>query len=263
MHDGARPRQDRAGDRPAPAARPSSLEIAAFRPSALIFDLDGTMLDNMSLHAEAFAVFAARHGLPPLTPADRVRLDGKRNSEIFPVLFGRVLDDDEWRAFEEEKESLYREISLGRLRPLRGFERLLARADTHGLPVAIATSAPAANVEHSLRETGLGRLTAVVVRGDQVPRGKPAPDVFLAAADLAGVAADRCLAFEDAPAGVAAARAAGMACVALTTSFAAGALAAQSEPPDLCVAHYDDFLQGAGRWLLDAPRATSARARRP
>ena len=76
----------------------------ADRPRAVIFDLDGTIVDNMALHAEAFAAFAGRHGLPALTPADRAKLDGRRNSEIFPVLFDREMPREEWLAYEHEKE---------------------------------------------------------------------------------------------------------------------------------------------------------------
>jgi len=96
--------------------------MATFRssPGAVIFDIDGTLVNNMALHAEAFAVFAERHGLQPLTPADRARLDGRRNSEIFPILFNRDVPRDEWQAYEAEKEGLYREISRGRLVRCRG-----------------------------------------------------------------------------------------------------------------------------------------------
>ena len=87
----------------------------SFRPRAVIFDIDGTIVDNMHLHAEAFAVFAERHGLPPLTTDDRARLDGRRNSEIFPILFKRDVAREEWLAYEREKEGLYRELSKGRL----------------------------------------------------------------------------------------------------------------------------------------------------
>ena len=79
---------------------------ALSRPRAVIFDLDGTIVDNMALHAEAFSAFAERHGLPPLTASDRAKLDGRRNSEIFPVLFGREMARDEWLAYEREKEGL-------------------------------------------------------------------------------------------------------------------------------------------------------------
>lgn len=90
-----------------------------FSPRAVIFDIDGTIVDNMHLHAEAFAVFAERHGLPPLTKDDRARLDGRRNSEIFPILFKRDVPREEWLAYEREKEGLYRELSKGRTRPSR------------------------------------------------------------------------------------------------------------------------------------------------
>lgn len=226
-------------------------------PCAVIFDLDGTVVDNMALHAEAFAVFAARHGLPPLTEADRVKTDGRRNSEIFPLLFGREMAREEWQAYEAEKEALYRDLSRGRLRPVAGLTALLDRLEAAGAAVALATSAPELNVVHTLGETGLTERFSVIVRGDQVGRGKPAPDVFLAAADRLGLPPARCLVFEDAPMGITAARAAAMPCVALTTTFSAAMLAALPDPPDAAYADFEAFLAaGAGPLLrLGAPRA--------
>jgi HAD superfamily hydrolase (TIGR01509 family) len=208
----------------------------------VVFDLDGTIVDNMAVHAEAFALFTARHGLPPLTLADRARLDGKRNRDIFPDLFGRALPEDFLQACIREKESLYRELSCGRMEPVPGLLSLLDALDAAALPTAIATSAPAENVAHTLRELGLGQRLTRVVRSDHVARGKPFPDVFLAAAELIAVAPAHCLAFEDAPAGLQAARAAGMICVAVTTGFSAEALATLGAPPDLAVRDYDEFL---------------------
>ena len=91
------------------------------------------------------------------------------------------------------------------------------------------------------------------MRSDEVARGKPHPDVFLAAAALIGVEAARCLAFEDAPAGIQAARAAGMRCVAVTTGFAADALASHGAAPDLAVRDFEEFLAVADEWLEAAP----------
>ena len=219
-----------------------------------IFDLDGTLVDNMAVHAEAFAIFVGRHGLPPLTLADRARLDGKRNRDIFPDLFGRPLSEDFLQACIHEKESHYRELSRGRLQPVPGLLRLLDALDDRRIPAAIATSAPAENVVHTLRELRLEDRLTEVVRSDRVARGKPHPDVFLAAAELIGVAPADCLAFEDAPAGILAARAAGMTCVAVTTGFTADALAAVGAPPDLAVRDYDEFLTIAQeRGLLGGP----------
>ncbi len=220
------------------------------RARGFVFDLDGTIVSNMPLHAEAFVEFTARHGLPPLTLEMRAKLDGKRNSDIFPILFERAMTADEIARLEHEKESAYRALSRGRLAPLGGLVRLLDRLDAHGIPAAVATSSPAGNVPHTLAEIGLAERLRVVARSDQVPRGKPHPDVFLEAARLIGLPASECLAFEDAPTGMRAARAAGMACVAITTSFPESEFVAHGVPPDAAVADYDAFLAGPGAWLV-------------
>ena len=119
---------------------------------------------------------------PALTPEDRARLDGRRNSEIFPILFKRDVPRDEWRQYEEEKEGLYRELSRGRLAPMPGLKQLIQTLKDDDIAVALATSAPEPNVTHTLGELGLAEAFPIIVRGDQVARGKPAPDVFLEAA---------------------------------------------------------------------------------
>jgi beta-phosphoglucomutase len=226
------------------------------KASGVIFDLDGTLVDNMALHAEAFSIFVSRHGLPPLTLADRARLDGKRNRDIFPDVFGRPLEEAFLQACIHEKESLYRDLSRGRLVPVAGLLPLLDALDAAFVPVGIATSAPGDNVAHSLAELGLDRRLTRIVRSDEVARGKPAPDVFLAVARLLGVAPEQCLAFEDAPAGILSARAAGMTCVAVTTSFDAEAMASHGAAPDLAVRDYEEFLPLTATWIEAATAAT-------
>jgi beta-phosphoglucomutase len=216
--------------------------VPSFNPRAVIFDIDGTIVDNMHLHAEAFAVFAERHGLPALTPGDRARLDGRRNSEIFPILFKREVPREEWQAYEREKEGLYRELSKGRLAPMKGLHTLIARLRASGIPMALATSAPEPNVIHTLNELGLGDAFPVIVRGDQVARGKPAPDVFIEAARRLQVSPADCLVFEDAPMGIEAAHAAGMAVVALTTSFGSLHFQQLDRPPACTCGDFDEFL---------------------
>ena len=207
-----------------------------------IFDLDGTIVDNMPVHAEAFAIFVERHGLRPLTLDDRKRLDGRRNRDIFPDLFGRELTDAEQAAFAHEKEALYRELSVGRLAPAAGFLRLLDRLDAHAIPVAVATSAPPDTVAHTLAELGLTSRLTNIIRGDQVLRGKPFPDVFLAAAKRLGVPPVDCVAFEDAPIGVIAARNAGMTAVAVASSFPADVFLAPEVGAALVVRDFDEYL---------------------
>jgi HAD superfamily hydrolase (TIGR01509 family) len=211
--------------------------------SAFVFDLDGTLTDNMPFHVEAFQVFVARHGLPPLTEGDRARLDGKTNSEILPILFGRDLTPEEIRLYAHEKETLYRELSHGRLSPLPGLEPLLDALDAAGLPAAVATSAPAENVDHTLAELGLRPRFRALARSDEAGRGKPWPDVFLLAARRLEVDPQRCLAFEDAPMGVLAARAAGMRVVGITTSFSRAAFSTHGAPVDEAAPDYEAWLR--------------------
>jgi len=225
--------------------------LSEFRPRGVVFDLDGTLTDNMSCHAEAFAVFLERHGLPPLTMEVRRRIDGKRNAEIFPILFGRDVTPEETRRFEEEKEGAYRELSRDRLQPIAGVLTLLARLEEKGIGVAVATSAPEKNVAHTLGAIGLADRLGLVVRSDAVPRGKPHPDVFLYAARELGVAPDACLAFEDAPVGVTAAVRAGMRCVAITSSFPAEMFSDGEAPPDAAYRDFQAFLDHDGHWLRE------------
>jgi HAD superfamily hydrolase (TIGR01509 family) len=224
-------------------------ELTSFRPRAVVFDLDGTLVDNMPLHAESFIAFAARHGLPELTLDLRRRIDGKRNSEIFPLLFEREMTWEEILAYEEEKEGAYRELSVGKLAPLAGAIDLLDALESQGVPVAVATSAPAKNVAHTLRESGLEARLPVVARGDEVPQGKPFPDVFLKAAEKLGVAPEACLAFEDAPLGVEAAVRAGMRVVAVSSTFTEEQFLASTPAPHAVVRDYVHFLEGMGSWL--------------
>jgi HAD superfamily hydrolase (TIGR01509 family) len=232
-------------------------------PAGFVFDLDGTIVDNMPIHAEAFFAFIDRHGLPPLTDRDRGRFEGKRNRDIFPDLFGRDLSEEELRRFSDDKESLYRQLSGGVLRPLRGFVRLLDLLERHRIPVAVATSAPADNVPHTLGELGLASRLRIVTRSDEVPRGKPHPDVFLEAARRIGVPPSRCLAFEDAPLGVRAARGAGMPVCGITTTFSAAAFAEHGAAPDFCCADFHEYLAGPGAWLLGARDRSGTEATSP
>lgn len=226
-------------------------DLSTFRPRAVIFDLDGTLVDNMPLHAQAFERFAEAHDLPPLTMDLRRRIDGKRNSEIFPMLFDREMSMEEVLQLEDEKEGAYRQLSRGRIVPVRGALTLLARLEAAGIGVAVATSAPLKNVQHTLAETGLDARVAIVARGDEVPRGKPFPDVFALAAERLRVPVDECLAFEDAPIGVAAAVGAGMVCVGVATTFSFEQFHAQIPAPHAVVADYEAFLDGPGRWLME------------
>jgi len=224
--------------------------FSARRVAGVVFDIDGTLLDNMPFHIEAFEAFTAAHGLPPLTLEMRKWMDGRRNADIFPRLFERTLTEAEIAELSHQKESVYRRLSAGRLTPLAGLMRLVDGLDAAAVPIALATSAPRENVEHTLRELELASRLTVIARSDEVAHGKPEPDVFLEAARKLGVDATDCVAFEDAPMGVVAAVRAGMTTVAITTSYPAETFAATDPPPALVVGDFDELLDGPGNWLL-------------
>ncbi|RKH44673.1 HAD family hydrolase [Corallococcus sicarius] len=189
---------------------------------AAVFDMDGTLVDNMDFHNRAWVTLARKLGLEGLT-AERFQNDfaGKKNEEIFPELLGRTLSVAELDALAEEKESHYRAIYRPYLALHRGAGAFLDRLRDARLPMAVATAAPQGNRELVLDGLGLRPLFAVVVGAEQVKRGKPAPDIFLAAAQALKVPPEACVAFEDAINGVLSARAAGMVTVGITTTTTA------------------------------------------
>ncbi len=210
---------------------------------AVVFDMDGTLTPNMHLHGHAFAKFIEKYQLP--TPDDVVAasLSGKRNSEIFPVLFGRSLPADELARYADEKEALYREF-MADVHPVSGLYDFLAALDRIQLPSAIATSAPHGNVGPTLQRLNLPQYFKAITLGSEVAHGKPAPDIFIEAARRLGRSAPTCIGIEDSFAGLQAVRAAGMYTVAIATTHTAAELAAAQ--PDVIVHDYHELLQHFG-----------------
>jgi beta-phosphoglucomutase family hydrolase len=190
----------------------------------VVFDLDGTLVDNISFHFEAFRALAARLGLV-MDEATFQSFNGLKNEDIFPRFLGRSLTRAEIEALSDEKEETYRALYRPKLIAHHGAQELLDRLRAANVKLAVASSAPPAN--RAMVLSGLGwdaRFDAVVA--SEGLRGKPAPDIFLAAAERLGVAPDACIAFEDAANGIQAAAAAGMIVVGVTTNVPATTLTA-------------------------------------
>lgn len=185
---------------------------------AVVFDMDGTLVDNMQFHNEAWVSFARKLGLPLTANDFQSRFAGRKNEEIIPELFGRPVAPDEVERIAEEKENHYRTLYRPHLKLHRGAAAFIQRLKEAHVPAAIATAAPQGNRDLVLDGLGLRPLFASIVGAEQVTRGKPAPDIFLAAAKALGVAPTECLAFEDAVLGIMSAREAGMTVVGLTTA---------------------------------------------
>lgn len=185
-------------------------------PRAVIWDVDGTLVDTAEQHFAAWQAFAAVHGFP-FTRADFAVTFGWRNPDIVRKLFDPAANDAHCAAWGEEKERLYRAATdHAGVTLLPGVGALVAALHTADWRQGLGSSAPRANLDLILRHTGTAERFAAVVSGDDVTRGKPDPEVFLKVAALLGVPAAYCVVFEDAPSGVLAAKAAGMPCVGVT-----------------------------------------------
>lgn len=198
---------------------------ADHKPIATVFDMDGVMVNNKDYHFQAWREFAAVHGLEFDEENFRNRLFGRVNREILKGLFGRDIPAAEAAAMAREKEALYRRLYDGHVLPAEGLRKFLEALGASGIPAAVSTAAPLVNLEFVLDRTGLRRFFRVLVDESMVAHWKPAPDLYLKAAELLAIDPARCVAFEDSRPGIASARAAGMKVVALTTSHSAAELA--------------------------------------
>lgn len=196
------------------------------RFAAVLYDLDGTLIDTMDAHRALWKAFAAEHGVA--ADAAFIRsLDGRRAADVVRALLGE-LPEAEVEALVERREARYGEW-LEAVTPLpvvKGALALVRRLAEAGVPQALATSAVAPTAHAAIARMGLEGCFQAVVTAEDVRRGKPHPDVYLEAARRLGVEASRCLVAEDAAPGVQAGRAAGAVVWGLSTSQAPEALLA-------------------------------------
>ncbi len=210
--------------------------MAEMPAKALIFDMDGTIVDNMRFHDDAWENWYGQYGLPFERATFSQRTAGMAISDIIGPHFPGA-DAAELERLAEEKEGVYRETYRPHVAALGGLIDLLDRARSHGVPMAVGTAAAPPNIALILDTLSLRERFATIVSPSQGFRGKPHPDMFLAAAERMGVAPADCIVFEDAPNGVEAARRAGMRAVAVLTMLPAEAFVAF----DNVVASVTDF----------------------
>lgn len=192
------------------------LDLSKFE--AVVFDMDGTMIDNTPFHQKAWIKFCEGHGIK-LTEEDYlVKVSGKRNDAILELLFERKIGSDEYLKLDEEKESIYRELYLPHLSAVSGLKNFLNKLKATGMKLGVATTSPYKNRVMVLEALGLNDFFEVIIGGEDTKQGKPHPEIYLTVAGKLGVNPEKCLAFEDTPSGIKSAKGAGMTVVAVLTS---------------------------------------------
>ena len=182
----------------------------------VLFDCDGTLVDSEPRSFAAWTRLFDAHGAP--WDEDLIRsFIGRRGTDVMPGLMhlfpGKTAD-----ALLAETLGYARAAHLPPLEPLAGAVELVRRVTAHGTPVALVTSGGRGYAEEALGDAGVRSAFTLLVTADDVTRGKPDPQAYLMACERLGVAPEEAVVFEDAPAGITAAHAAGSVCVAVATT---------------------------------------------
>jgi len=185
---------------------------------AVIFDWDGVVIDSSAQHERAWEILAKEIS-KPLPDSHFLLGFGKKNQVIIPEILGWATDPTTITSLSNRKEEIYRElVQASGIHVLPGARELLAALLEAGIPRSIGSSTPRANLDAIFAATGLDAFFDAIACGDDVTHGKPAPDIFLLAAQRLHIPPADCLVIEDAHVGLEAARRAGMATLAVATT---------------------------------------------
>ena len=185
-------------------------------PIGVIFDMDGVLVDSAEPHLESWQLLAKENDRS-VTREQFAATFGRQNNDIIPLLFGDM-DAHRCAALADRKEEIYRDLVRHAPPIVNGAVELIRSCHERGFSLAVGSSGPLKNIELVLDAMGVPGLIPVVISGDDVQRGKPDPEVFILSAERLGAPPARCVVIEDAPAGVVAAHAAGMKCIALVST---------------------------------------------
>jgi beta-phosphoglucomutase family hydrolase len=189
--------------------------------NAFLFDLNGTMIDDMEYHLDVwFEVITKDLGGKLMREEVRSQMYGK-NEEVLIRIFGETrFREFDFDSISHAKEERYQEIYRPHLKLLPGLLDFLQRSAEEKIKMAIGSAAPPFNIDFVLDTLNIRHYFEAVVSGIDVRESKPHPEVFLKAAQLIGSEPSTCIVFEDAPKGVEAAAKAGMQCIVVTTMHA-------------------------------------------
>jgi len=184
---------------------------------AVIFDMDGVLVDNSKVHDETWRIMCEKYGKPE--SAEKVKnIFGGTNKIFVEQLLG-ITDPEEVKRIAIEKEALYREVFQATIKAPDGLLPLLFELRRRNVRLAVATSGPKENLNFVLDNLDIRHFFDALVEESQITHGKPHPEIYLRAAQLLGISPQECVAIEDSIFGLQSAKSAGMKAIAITTSF--------------------------------------------
>jgi beta-phosphoglucomutase len=184
---------------------------------AFIFDMDGVIIDSNPVHKIALRQFCKKYGHDLSEEQLREKIYGRTNKDWLVNIFGKM-DEQQIRTYADEKEALFRELYKNDVKPLNGLVDFLKKLDLYNYPRAIATSAPRANVDFTLKHTYTEKYFHVILDDTFVTKGKPEPEIYLKTAAALRFPPEKCIVFEDSLSGVKSGKSAGCKVVGLTTT---------------------------------------------
>lgn len=185
---------------------------------AVIFDMDGVMVDSNPYHKIALQQFCDQHGYHLTDDELKNNIFGRTNKDWLTSLFGETVSPEQLKVFEDEKEALFRRIYAPHLQPMKGLINFLNLLRDNRITRAVATSAPPSNVQFILEKTGTLPYFNVILDGNSVENSKPDPEIYLKTAAAIRFLPQKCIVIEDSLSGVESALSASCKVIGITTT---------------------------------------------
>lgn len=211
---------------------------------AVIFDLDGTLIDNNAYHLQSWIKYLKNKNREISEEEYKANVNGRTNKDVIEYIYQRKMEDAEAMVYAHEKEAIYRELYQPHITPVAGLLPLLQKLKDQGIPMAIATSGIQVNIDFMFDNIPMREYFDVIVNSAHITKGKPDPEIYIKTAELLNVAPENCLVFEDAVVGINSAKAAGMKVVGVLTTHSAEELAGA----DVLIRDYTELLNDANHF---------------
>ncbi len=202
---------------------------------AVIFDMDGVLIDSNPYHKTAIEAFLEKHHFKFTEEELKQKVWGRMNREWLRAVFGEEMSVAEINQHGEDKELIYRQLFAKDIKEVKGLTSFLEKLSASQIPCAVGTSAPRSNVDFTFEHLPIAHFFAVVLDESHVNLGKPNPEIYLKVADNLGFPPQKCIVIEDSLAGTASGKAAGAKVIGITTTHSPAELRATT---DLII---DDF----------------------